>query len=116
MDFSPSPRSQALRAQLDRFMADLVLPSMAEWHRWSDAGVYPLDLVLDLQARAREAGLWNLCLPKLGDDEPGTRLSTTDYAPLAEAMGRVPWAAELDRKSTRLNSSHRLTSRMPSSA
>ncbi|MEK8051182.1 acyl-CoA dehydrogenase family protein [Ideonella sp. DXS22W] len=95
MDFTPSPRSLALRAQIERFMADLVLPSMAEWHRWSDAGVFPLDLVLDLQARAREQGLWNLCLPKLADDEPGTRLSTTDYAPLAEAMGRVPWAAEL---------------------
>ncbi len=95
MDFTPSPRSQALRAQLERFMADLVLPSMAEWHRWSDAGAYPLDLIEGLQAQARALGLWNLCLPGLRDDQPGTRLSTTDYAPLAEVMGRVPWAAEL---------------------
>ena len=41
MDFTDSPRSQALQAQLRQFMADLVLPSLAEGHRWSDAGVYP---------------------------------------------------------------------------
>ena len=33
--------------------------------------------------------------PRLRDDEPGTRLSNLDYAPLAEAMGRLPWAAEV---------------------
>ncbi len=76
-------------------MADLVLPSLAEWHRWSDAGIYPLDLMQDLKARARALGLWNLFLPSLHDDQPGTRLSNLDYAPLAEIMGRVPWAAEI---------------------
>ena len=95
MDFTDSPRSQALQAQLRQFMADLVLPSLAEWHRWSDAGVYPVDLLQDLKARARALGLWNLFLPSLRDDQPGTRLSNLDYAPLAEIMGRVPWAAEV---------------------
>ena len=28
-------------------------------------------------------------------DEPGTRLNNLDYAPLAEAMGRIPWSAEV---------------------
>jgi glycerol-3-phosphate acyltransferase PlsX len=37
-------------------------------------------------------------------------------APLIKAHPRLEAACELDRKSTRLNSSHRLTSRMPSSA
>jgi acyl-CoA dehydrogenase len=32
---------------------------------------------------------------RLRDDEPGTRLSNLDYAPLAEIMGRVPWASEV---------------------
>ena len=95
MDFADSPRSQALQAQLRQFMADLVLPSLAEWHRWSDAGIYPLDLLQDLKARAQTLGLWNLFLPSLRDDQPGTRLSNLDYAPLAEIMGRVPWAAEI---------------------
>jgi len=35
MDFAHSPRALALQQQLRLFMADLVLPSMAEWHRWS---------------------------------------------------------------------------------
>ncbi|MBC7728259.1 MAG: acyl-CoA dehydrogenase family protein [Microbacteriaceae bacterium] len=95
MDFAHSPLSLSMQSQLRQFMADLVLPSMAEWHRWSDAGEYPLDLVEPLKAQARSLGLWNLFLPSLRSDQPGTRLSNVDYAPLAEIMGRVPWAAEL---------------------
>ena len=49
----------------------------------------------DLQRKARAAGLWNLGLPELGDDEPGTRLSNLEYAPLAEIMGRLFWAPEV---------------------
>jgi acyl-CoA dehydrogenase len=45
--------------------------------------------------QARAAGLWNLFLPDLRDDEPGMRLSNMEYAPLAEIMGRVPWASEV---------------------
>ena len=95
MDFTDSPLSLALQSRLRQFMADLVLPSMAEWHQWSDAGAYPLDLIEALKAQARALGLWNLFLPSLRDDQPGTRLSNLDYAPLAEIMGRVPWAAEI---------------------
>ena len=85
----------ALQAQLQRFMVDLVLPSLGDWHRYADAGVYPLDIVEPLKARARALRLWNLFLPSLRDDQPGTRLSNIDYAPLAQCMGRVPWAAEV---------------------
>jgi hypothetical protein len=58
-------------------------------------GVYPPPFLEDLKALAREEGLWNLFLPTLRADEPGTRLSNLDYAPLAEVMGRLPWAAEV---------------------
>jgi acyl-CoA dehydrogenase len=95
MNFEPSPRSAELLCRLQRFLDDLVLPSHAEWHRYADAGVYPLDVIEPLKRQAREAGLWNLFLPGLRDDQPGTRLSNLDYAPLSEAMGRVPWAAEV---------------------
>ena len=44
--------------------------------------------------RARQ-GLWNLGLPELAADEPGTRLSNLEYAPLAEIMGRLFWASEV---------------------
>ncbi|MFZ2652041.1 MAG: acyl-CoA dehydrogenase family protein, partial [Burkholderiaceae bacterium] len=95
MDFEPSPTSRALGARLQRFMDDLVLPSLPDWQRYADAGVYPLDVIEPLKEQARVLGLWNLFLPGLRDDEPGTRLSHLDYAPLAEIMGRVPWAAEV---------------------
>ena len=95
MDFAPSPSAAALLARLQRFMDDLVLPSLADWQRWADAGVYPLDVLQPLQAQARELGLWNLFLPTLQAGQPGTRVDHLDYAPLAECMGRVPWSAEV---------------------
>jgi acyl-CoA dehydrogenase len=52
-------------------------------------------VVEPLKVQARAAGLWNLFLPDLRDDEPGMRLSNMEYAPLAEIMGRVPWASEV---------------------
>ena len=45
--------------------------------------------------KAKSEGLWNLFLPGLRDDEPGTRLDNPEYAPLAELMGRVPWSPEV---------------------
>ena len=52
-------------------------------------------MIEPLKARARAEGLWNLFLPALADDEPGTRLANLEYAPLAEIMGRVFWASEV---------------------
>jgi acyl-CoA dehydrogenase len=55
----------------------------------------------ELRAKARAAGLWNLFLP-LGHDQPyaeqfgtlgGQGLSNSDYAPLAELMGRATFLA-----------------------
>jgi acyl-CoA dehydrogenase len=48
----------------------------------------------DLKALAKSEGLWNLFLPHLKDDEPGTQLTNLEYAPLAEIMGRIEWASE----------------------
>jgi len=95
MDFAPSPLALDLQQRMQRFIDDLVLPSLPEWHRWSDAGEFPLDLIEQLKAQARALGLWNLFLPSLRPDQPGTRLCNLDYAVLAETMGAVPWAAEL---------------------
>ena len=95
MDFSPSPLAQALRQQLEAFMQRYLLPYNPAWHRSVQEGVYPPPFLEDLKALAREEGLWNLFLPSLRPDEPGTALGHLDYAPLAEAMGRLPWAAEV---------------------
>jgi len=95
MDFEFSPDKLALQARVRDFMQRLVLPSNRDWHRWADEGVYPLDVIEPIKAQAKALGLWNLFLPGLRDDEPGTRLSNLDYAPLAEIMGRIPWASEV---------------------
>ena len=49
----------------------------------------------DLKALALEEDLWNLCLPKLPASAPGTHLSNLEYAPIAELLGRLPWASEV---------------------
>jgi acyl-CoA dehydrogenase len=83
MDFAPSPRAQALLQQLQAFMQRYLLPHNAAWHRSVQDGVYPPPFLEDLKALAREEGLWNLFLPRLRPDEPGTALCHLDYAPLA---------------------------------
>ena len=47
----------------------------------------------DLKKKARAQGLWNLFYPKAHSD--GDALTNLEYAPLAEIMGRVTWAAEV---------------------
>ena len=94
MDFEPSPKARAWLQQLEAFIERFVLPYNAAWHRCAAEGVPP-PFLQDLKDLARAEGLWNLCLPALRGDEPGTRLSNLDYAPLAQAMGRLPWSAEV---------------------
>ncbi|MBC5766967.1 acyl-CoA dehydrogenase family protein [Ramlibacter albus] len=94
MDFTPSATSREWLARLQDFLARYVLPHNAAWQGDAAKGVYPA-FMQDLKDLAREEGLWNLCLPMLAEGEPGTRLSNLDYAPLAEAMGRIPWSAEV---------------------
>ena len=95
MDFAADPTSTAFAERVQRFIDDLVLPSYADWHRYADAGVYPLDVIEPLKQQARAAGLWNLFLPTLRADQPGSRLNNVQYAPVCEIMGRVAWAAEV---------------------
>ena len=95
MEFEYSPQVLELRQRLAEFIDHYVLPYNAAWHRSVAQGVYPPPFLEDLKALARSEGLWNLFLPGLRDDEPGLRLSNLDYAPLAEIMGRMPWASEV---------------------
>lgn len=95
MDFTYSPKVEALRARLREFMDRWVVPANPQWHRDVHAGVFPPAGMEDLKAAAKEEGLWNLFLPGLREDEPGTKLANLEYAPLAEIMGRIPWASEV---------------------
>lgn len=95
MDFAYSTKVEELRAKLTAFMDQRVLPANKRWHRDVEAGNYPPPVVEELKEQAKAEGLWNLFLPGLKDDEPGTRLTNLEYAPLAEIIGRVPWASEV---------------------
>jgi acyl-CoA dehydrogenase len=95
MDLRPGERSDAFLARMRSFIDRYLLPHNAAWHASVARGEFPPPFLEDLKALAREEGLWNLCLPHLRAEEPGTRLSNLAYAPLAEAMGRLPWAAEV---------------------
>ena len=76
-------------------MERYVLPYNAAWHRSVLDGVYPPVFLEDLKTLAQEEGLWNFFTPNLGAEAGGIGLSNLDYAPLAEIMGRIPWAAEV---------------------
>ncbi len=95
MEFLYTPRVQELQAKVRNFMDDYIVPRIKQWNDEVHAGHYPVSFMEDLKALARDQGLWNLFLPHLKDDEPGTRLSNLEYAPLAEIMGRVGWASEV---------------------
>ena len=98
MDFEYSPKVTALRARVDDFMQEFIYPNESRYRqdveentrsgrRWT-----PTRIIEELKPRARAAGLWNLFLP---ESERGAGLSNLEYAPLAELMGRVPWASEV---------------------
>jgi acyl-CoA dehydrogenase len=94
MDFDLSERSKRWRDHLQLFFNAEVLPRHRQWLDHVRQHQTP-PFLRELQQKARDVGLWNLGLPDLGDDEPGTRLTNLDYAPLAEMMGRLPWASEV---------------------
>jgi acyl-CoA dehydrogenase len=95
MDFELSARSEAWRRRLQAFFDAEVLPRHRAYLDHVVRKREAAPFMGELQAKARAAGLWNLALPDLAEDEPGTRLSNLDYAPLAEIMGRLFWAPEV---------------------
>lgn len=95
MDFSHTPRALEYQEKLSAFMEAHIYPRIPAHKAETEAGQFPVSFIEDLKALARSEGLWNLFLPSLKDDEPGTRLSNLEYAPLAEMMGKVPWSSEV---------------------
>ena len=104
MDFDYSPKTKELQARLLRFMDDNVYPAekdfAAELQANTEAGKRwtPLATIEGLKTKARAAGLWNLFLPvdsAAASGYEGAGLTNQEYAPLAEIMGRVPWAPEV---------------------
>ncbi len=95
MEFEFSAKSQRMQGLVRAFIAEHLEPREDERKRLEEDGVFPLPFLEDLKAKARAQGLWNLFLPGLKPDEPGTQMSNLDYAPCAEIMGRMPWSSEV---------------------
>ncbi|PKO60611.1 MAG: acyl-CoA dehydrogenase [Betaproteobacteria bacterium HGW-Betaproteobacteria-18] len=104
MDFDYSPKTKELQARLLQFMADHIYPAEGAHHAEVEANTAlgkrwtPLQTIEKLKPKAQAQGLWNLFLPvdsaqAAGFD--GAGLTNQEYAPLAEIMGRVPWASEV---------------------
>ena len=104
MDFDYSPKTKELQAKLLQFMDDHIYPNESAYKdelaantaagkRWS-----ALNTIENLKPKAQAAGLWNLFLPvdsAAASGYEGAGLTNQEYAPLAEIMGRVPWASEV---------------------
>lgn len=96
MDFEFSPEVQGLQQRLLSFMDEHIYPNEALYAAQVDEGDrwQPPAIVEELKVKAKAAGLWNLFLPRDYESfSPG--LTTLEYAPLAEIMGRVLWAPEV---------------------
>jgi acyl-CoA dehydrogenase len=89
-------RGRTTLEQVRQFMADDIYPNEQEYHRQvQQVGPTGYPPIMDqLKAAARERGLWNLFLPHLAPDHPGTQLSNLDYAPISEELGKVGFASE----------------------
>ncbi|MEY3706874.1 MAG: (R)-benzylsuccinyl-CoA dehydrogenase, partial [Pseudomonadota bacterium] len=99
MEFEYSDKVQQMRKRLLAFMEEHIYPNEEAFHhevdenrRKGNAWV-PTTVVESLKPKAREAGLWNLFLPRSTRVPEG--LNNLEYAPLCEIMGRVHFAPEV---------------------
>jgi acyl-CoA dehydrogenase len=94
VDFTPSPRAREYAERVRAFIQTEIVP-VEEEHLRGLLAIPPGDrwqtypAIEELKAKARKAGLWNLFLPDVSG------LSTVEYAPLAELMGRSLIAPEV---------------------
>ncbi|MFC0037227.1 acyl-CoA dehydrogenase family protein [Actinomadura rayongensis] len=97
MDFTPSDRARDYTERVRAFIAERIAPVEEDYLRELLALPEPerwrvLPVIEELKAAARAAGLWNLFLP---DEREGAGLTVSEYAPVAELMGRSFIAAEV---------------------
>lgn len=97
--FEQSDHAKQLQRRLCDFMDQHIYPNEVVYreqlqnakHRFAT-----LPLMAQLREQAKQEGLWNLFVPPShAEYSQHGGLSFSDYAPLAEVMGRVMWAAEV---------------------
>src|SRR5688572_11734606 len=96
MDFDLSPRVSELRDRVRAFLDEHVYPVEMEALRALDEEVKPgvpyPEILVEIRARARDEGLWNMFMP---DEEHGAGLTNWEYGVLCEEMGRSPAIAPM---------------------
>ena len=95
MEFAPSDKTRDYLERVTRFVDEKIIPREGEYraalHAGTDRWQVPA-LIEELKAEAKANGLWNLFLP---NSSYGAGLTNTEYAPLAEQMGRSLIAPEI---------------------
>lgn len=94
MEFEYSEKVKDLQQRVTRFMEKNVYPIEKEYKEYLYTTENPWatpPLMEELKKKAKKEGLWNLFLAK----QHGGELTNSEYAPLAEIMGRVWWAPEI---------------------
>jgi acyl-CoA dehydrogenase len=97
MPYEFSSEGLEVQERVKQFMEHVIAPNEETYfNQLQEVGPDGYPPVLDkLKAAALERGLWNLFLPHLKADSPGTPLSNLDYAPVSEALGKVGFASEV---------------------
>jgi acyl-CoA dehydrogenase len=97
MPYAFTDQGVALQQEVKSFMDDHIYPNEREYYeQLEEVGPNGYPPIIDkLKAAARERGLWNLFLPHLAPDAPGTKLSNLDYSPISEQLGKVGFASEV---------------------
>ncbi len=99
MNFQQSDQSQHYTQRVKQFIAERIRPIEKKYYHeilsqksddWKNWQVAPV--IEELKAQAQKEGLWNLFL---SDKQHGPGLSTLEYAPVAEEMGKSFIAPEI---------------------
>ena len=85
MNFTLSPETEALRAKLRDFVEREIMPLESDPAAYDDHENIALDRLEGLRAKAKQAGLWALQMPKA---RGGQGLKVAEMAPCYEEMGR----------------------------
>lgn len=86
MDFTPSPEIEKLRAQIQHWVDDVLIPMEDDASIWGEGEMVTPSALDELRSRIKDAGLW---CPQVPKDRGGLGLAPADYAILYEEMGRA---------------------------
>src|SRR3546814_20790822 len=98
MDFSLAPEVESLRQRLRDFVEAEIIPLEADATAYDEHENIAPDRLEGLRAKARQAGLWALQMPKA---RGGQGLDVAGMAACYEEMGRSIFGPEIGRASCR---------------